>query len=72
MDNTALQPVLDALLDALADKVACRVTPQRKELYTVQDLCERYGVSDDTISRWMRAGEFGEHPPGDAFGHHGV
>ena len=72
MDNTALQPVLDALLDALADKVACRVTPQRKELYTVQDLCERYGVSDDTISRWMRAGEFAAHPPGDAFGHHGV
>ena len=60
MDNTALQPVLDALLEELATRVAGRIAPQRKELYTVQDLCERYGVSDDTITRWMRAGEFGE------------
>lgn len=60
MDNTALQPVLDALLEELAARVAGRIAPQRKELYTVQDLCERYGVSDDTITRWMRAGEFGE------------
>lgn len=62
MDNTALQPVLDALLDALADRVAGKLGRQtsRKELYTVQDLCERYSVSDDTITRWMRAGEFGE------------
>ena len=60
MDNTALQPVLDALLEELAARVAGKIAPQRKELYTVQDLCERYGVSDDTISRWLRAGEFGE------------
>lgn len=62
MDNTALQPVLDALLDALADRVAGKLGQQagQKELYTVQDLCERYNVSDDTITRWMRAGEFGE------------
>ena len=60
MDNTALQPVLDALLETLAERVAGKIAPQRKELYTVQDLCERYGVSDDTITRWMRAGEFGE------------
>jgi transposase-like protein len=60
MDNTALQPVLDALMEELAARVAGKIAPQRKELYTVQDLCERYGVSDDTITRWMRAGEFGE------------
>ena len=34
-----------------------RVDRAARELYTA---CERYGVSDDTITRWMRAGEFGE------------
>lgn len=61
MTDAALQQsFIDQLLDAVADRVAGRLQPNRKELYTVQDLCERYGVSDDTITRWLRAGEFGE------------
>lgn len=59
MDNNTMG-MLDTVLDALADRVCEKLARPTKELYTVQDLCERYSVSDDTIMRWIRAGDFGD------------
>lgn len=62
MDSYQQQTIIEQLLDALADRVAGKLQGQQpqKDLYTIPDLCQRYGVSDDTVVRWMRAGEFGE------------
>ena len=52
--------ILDAVLDALAVKLAGKIQPAApKDLYTVEDLAERYAVSESTVVRWMRDGEFG-------------
>lgn len=54
------EKMVTAVAQAIQPPAADQPEPVRPEDYTVQDLCERYGVSDDTITRWMRAGEFGE------------
>lgn len=59
---TQSETILNALADLLAPKVAdlLRDTQPEKELYSVADLAKRYSVSRETISRRIRAGEFGE------------
>jgi len=59
---TQSEMILSALAELLAPKVAELLSdaqPQ-KDLYSVADLCSRYGVSRETIGRRIRAGEFGE------------
>lgn len=54
---------MDELLERLADMVADRVLAKlgaEKDLYTVNDLSERYALSKDAIRKKVRAGEFGE------------
>ena len=59
---TQSETILNALADLLAPKVAelLRDAQPEKELYSVADLAKRYSVSRETISRRIRAGEFGE------------
>lgn len=54
-----MDEVVNALLDTLADKVAERLQTPRKELWSADELAERYGVTGNTIRQKMRAGEFG-------------
>jgi len=32
-----------------------------EKLYSVQDLCQRYGVKDFTVWEWIRTGNRGKH-----------
>ena len=58
---TNLDSILDALADALVEKIAARLPPGgQQQTYTVAQLAERYGMSKSSISRRVRAGEFGE------------
>lgn len=54
-----MDDMLDKLLDALADKLMERLQNPHKDLYSAQDLAERYSVSSATIRARMAAGEFG-------------
>lgn len=55
-----MDDMFDKLLDALADKLTERLQAPHKDLYSANDLAERYGVTGTTIRRKMAAGEFGE------------
>ena len=56
-----LDAILDTLADALVEKIAARLPPGgQQETYTVAQLAERYGMSKASISRRIRAGEFGD------------
>lgn len=55
-----MDEMFDKLLDALADKLTERLQAPHKDLYSANDLAERYGVTGATIRRKMAAGEFGE------------
>lgn len=58
---TNLDLILDALADALVEKIAARLPPGgQQQTYTTAQLAERYGMSKASISRRVRAGEFGE------------
>ena len=53
---------LNALADLIADKLMKRLdafAPQQQDVYTIQQLAERYHVSEDSIRRRINAGEFG-------------
>ena len=56
-----MEELLDKLADLVAEKLAEKLgAPTHRELWTVEELCERYGLSPDAIRRRIRAGEFGE------------
>ena len=64
MENTA-----DALFDAFVEVLAQRVADKLggagagaagKELYTVEDLAERFSLSKSAVRQRVQAGEFGE------------
>lgn len=58
---TNLDTILDALADALVEKISARLPPgDQQQTFTAAQLAERYGMSKASISRRIRAGEFGE------------
>lgn len=58
---TNLDLILDALADALVEKISARLPPGgQQQTFTAAQLAERYGMSKASISRRIRAGEFGE------------
>ena len=58
---TNLDTILDALADALVEKISARLPPgNQQQTFTAAQLAERYGMSKASISRRIRAGEFGE------------
>ena len=65
-DVAVLTPEDKASLDRIADVVAERIMQalvllqEHKELYTVEDLVERYGLKSATIKAKILAGEFGD------------
>lgn len=65
-DMAFLTPEDKASVDRIADVVAERIMQalallqEHKELYTVEDLVERYGLKSATIKAKILAGEFGD------------
>ena len=58
---TTIDTILDALADALVERITARMPPcGQQQTYTVAQLAERYGMSKASISRRIRAGEFGD------------
>lgn len=58
---TTIDTILDALADALVEKISARLPPgNQQQTFTAAQLAERYGMSKASISRRIRAGEFGE------------
>ena len=51
---------MDQLAEALAEKIMKHLEQNQKELYTVQDLVDRYGLKPSTIRSKILAGEFGD------------
>lgn len=61
MDNADMSALLDGFAELVAAKLAERIGTQRAQIhYTVPQLAERYGLSQDAIRKRIRAGEFGE------------
>lgn len=62
--DTAVSDVLDMLVEALAQRVAEKLGAGNagagKELYTVEELAARYGLSKSAVRQRVQAGEFGE------------
>lgn len=61
--NDILVCDLDALADLIADKLMKRFdgfSAPQQDVYTIQQLAERYHISEDSIRRRINAGEFGE------------
>lgn len=57
---TNLDAILDALADALIERLEARLqTGGQQQTYTTAQLAERYGMSNASIARRVRAGEFG-------------
>ena len=53
--------VLEIMAERIAEKLADRLLAARpKELWTAEELAERYGMSKASIRRRIRAGEFGD------------
>lgn len=51
---------MDQLAEALAEKIIKHLEQNQKELYTVQDLVDRYGLKPSTIRAKILNGEFGD------------
>ena len=56
-----LEIMAERIAEKIAEKLADRLPAARlKELWTTEELAERYGMSKASIRRRIRAGEFGD------------
>ncbi len=62
MENQRIDGILDAFAELLAQRVAEKLggVTGGKEVYTYDELAERYGMSKASIRRLAAAGAFGE------------
>ena len=51
---------MEWMAETLAEKIVKHLDQNQKELYTVQDLVDRYGLKPSTIRSKILAGEFGD------------
>lgn len=51
---------MEWMAETLAEKIVKHLEQNQKELYTVQDLVDRYGLKPSTIRSKILAGEFGD------------